>query len=106
MTDAPTTQGTEADRQARIDATIAACTECGGREFSKRADCDGCTSRVDEDLAEEQAAAAKMQTTIRTRLSATWAVLRYPFGWQRRKEERNYHAMSRAYGSWPDGEGL
>lgn len=41
------------DRQARIDATIAACTECNRPGFSKRPDCDGCTAAVDEEIAAE-----------------------------------------------------
>lgn len=40
-----------ADRQARIDAEIDACTECNRRGFSKRPDCDGCTAAVDEAIA-------------------------------------------------------
>lgn len=38
-------------RQDRIDAAIAACTECGGFDFPKRSDCDGCTNAVDEEIA-------------------------------------------------------
>lgn len=42
-------------RADRIYETIAACTECGGREFPKRSDCDGCTALVDEEIAAEAA---------------------------------------------------
>lgn len=38
------------DRQALIDEYIDACTNCGGREFPKRPDCDGCTSAADEEI--------------------------------------------------------
>lgn len=42
------------DRQTRIDETIDACTECGSRwEFPKRADCDGCTAAVDDEIARD-----------------------------------------------------
>lgn len=41
------------DRQERIDAAIRACTECEGRDFPKRSDCDGCTAAVDEEIANE-----------------------------------------------------
>ncbi len=40
-------------RQERIDDAIAACRECGGREFPKRSDCDGCIAAVDEEIASE-----------------------------------------------------
>lgn len=42
------------DRQTRIDETIAACTECGGRDFPKRSDCDGCIDAVDEEIRIEE----------------------------------------------------
>lgn len=45
------------DRQARIDAEIDACTECRGGAFPKRADCDGCTAAVDDEIAAEAEAA-------------------------------------------------
>lgn len=38
-------------RQERIDAAIAACTECNRDGFSKRPDCDGCIAAVDEAIA-------------------------------------------------------
>lgn len=40
-------------RLDRIYAAIEACTECGGRDFPKHSDCDGCTAAVDEELAAE-----------------------------------------------------
>lgn len=43
------------DRQARIDEVIAACTECGGRDFPMRPDCDGCINAVDDEIASELA---------------------------------------------------
>jgi len=39
------------DRQAMIDEAIEECSECGRQGFSKRADCDGCTAAVDEEIA-------------------------------------------------------
>ena len=43
-------------RENRIAATIAACTECGQRDFPKHSDCDGCTALVDDEMAAEAAA--------------------------------------------------
>jgi uncharacterized OB-fold protein len=39
------------DRQAMIEEYIAACTECGGRDFPKCSDCEGCIAAVDEQIA-------------------------------------------------------
>ena len=38
------------NRQALIEEYIDACRECGGREFPKRHDCDGCTAAADEEI--------------------------------------------------------
>ena len=45
-------------REDRIAEAIAECTECGGREFPKVSDCDGCTAAVDDQIAEEARAAS------------------------------------------------
>lgn len=42
-----------ANRQTRIDETIAACTECDGSDFPKRSDCDSCINAVDEEIRNE-----------------------------------------------------
>lgn len=55
---APADPDRRAERQARIEAAISACTECGGREFPKRSDCDGCTAAVDDAMEEERSAPA------------------------------------------------
>lgn len=47
-------------RQARIDAAIDACTNCGSYEFPKRPDCDGCISAVDEEIAHETPSVAAL----------------------------------------------
>lgn len=45
------------DRQALIEDYIDACTNCGSREFPKRADCDGCAAAADEEIERRMAEA-------------------------------------------------
>jgi uncharacterized OB-fold protein len=63
-------------REGMIEEYIAACTECGGREFPKRSDCDGCTHAVDECLAEmaRSASSDADRYAAATRAIATGAV--------------------------------
>ena len=39
-------------------------------------------------------------------LIRVWRIICYPFKWRERRRKRVWRAMSRAYGTWPDGEGM
>ena len=57
------------DRQAMIDEYIDACENCGGREFPKRHDCDGCIAAADEEIERLEAAQADRFSGITAAIS-------------------------------------
>ena len=58
------------NRQALIEEYIDACRECGGREFPKRHDCDGCIAAADEEIERRGVAAADRFSRITAEIAA------------------------------------